>query len=82
MSYHRKKRVSLIEKGSFSGCGCIILILLLNVFIGSWSVNYLLEFFLDKTIAWGYAAGIGLFVGEFSIPVAFVMMLLEKAGIL
>lgn len=62
-------------------CGCVLLLLAFNVFIGGWSVNYLLEFFLEKTIPFLGAAAIGLFVGELSVPVAIVVALLKHFGV-
>ncbi len=63
-----------------SGCG--ILIIIFNIFVGGWSVNYLLEFFLNKTIPFVGAALIGLFSGEISIPVAVVIAILKYFGVL
>jgi hypothetical protein len=71
-----------MTRGSYLSCGCGLLIIILNLVGGAWSVNYLLEFFLDKTIAWGYAFLIGIFSGQFSIPIAVIMYLLEKGGVL
>ena len=63
-------------------CGCGILIIIFNIFVGGWSVNYLLEFFLNKTIPFVGAALIGLFAGEISIPVAVVIAILKYFGVL
>lgn len=65
----------------FANCGCVLLVLLLNLFIGGWSVNYLLLFFIDKTIPFIGAALIGLIVGEISIPVAVVIAILQYFGV-
>ncbi len=70
------------DDSSIFSCGCGFIILLFNLFIGGWSVNYLLLFFLDKTISGFGATLIGLFVGEFSIPVAVVIWLLKAFGAL
>jgi len=63
-------------------CGCVLLTLLFNLFIGGWSVNYLLLFFGSKTIPFIGAMLIGLFVGEISVPVAIVVAILRSFGIL
>lgn len=63
-------------------CGCVVALLVFNVWLGSWSVNYLLEFFLNKTIPFLGAALIGLFAGEVSIPVAVVVSVLKYFHIL
>ena len=56
-------------------CGCVILVI--NLLLGGWSVNYLLAIFLAKTIPFWGAMLLGLFVGEFSIPIAFVVAILK-----
>lgn len=63
-------------------CGCGVLLVLGNLFLGGWSVNYLLLFFLGKTIPFIGAALIGLFAGEISFPVACVVALLRYFGVL
>ena len=63
-------------------CGCALAMLIFNVWIGGWSVNYLLSFFLDKTIPFLGSALIGLFVGELSVPVAVVVAILRHFGVL
>lgn len=70
----------LSEAAMTGSCGCAIVIF--NLFIGGWSVNYLLGFFLDKSIPFIGAALIGLFAGEVSVPVAIVIWLLVAFGIL
>lgn len=55
-------------------------LIVFNLFVGGWSVNYLLLFFLDKTISFLGAMLIGLFVGEVSIPVAITIALLKWFG--
>jgi len=61
-------------------CGCILLIPLINLSVGGWSVHYLLNVFFDKDIPWYGDALIGLFVAELSIPVAIVIALLQWLG--
>jgi len=63
-------------------CGCAVALLVFNVFVGSWSVNYLLEFFLSKSIPFIGSALIGLFVGEISVPVAVVIAVLKYFHVL
>ena len=62
--------------------GCILSILLFNLLLGGWSVNFLLDFFLARTIPFVGAAGIGMVVGELSVPVAIVMFILVRYEIL
>lgn len=63
-------------------CGCWIVIVVFNIFVGAWSVNYLLLEFLGKTIPFLGAALIGLFAGEISVPVAIVVWLLKAFGVM
>ena len=64
-------------ESSIASCGCGVLLVLFNLWIGGWSVNYLLSFFADKTIPFLGAALIGLFTAEISVPVAIVIALLR-----
>ena len=61
-------------------CGCMLLLLVINLLAGGWSVNYILLAFLGKTIPFWGAALIGLFAGEISIPAAIVISLLKFFG--
>lgn len=71
------------EKESSAGaCGCYLLIFIFNLVLGGWSVNYLLLWLADKTIPFFWATVVGLFVGEFSVPVAFVVAILRWFGVL
>jgi hypothetical protein len=56
--------------------------LFVNLFIGAWSVNYLLMEFMGKQIPLLGAMVIGLFAGEVSIPVAVVVWILKACGVL
>lgn len=59
------------------GYGCLIL--LLNLLLGGWSVDYLLQF-LGKNIHWIGDVLIGLVIGQFTIPIALVIWLLQLFG--
>ena len=63
-------------------CGCGLLVLMTNVVLGAWSVNYLLGFFLEKTIPFLGAAAIGLVAGQFTFPVAVGVAILRWFGVL
>ncbi len=63
-------------------CGCYLLIFIFNLILGGWSVNYLLLWLADKTIPFFWATVVGLFVAEFSVPVAFVVAILRWFGVL
>lgn len=70
------------SENSLATCGCGILLIAFNIFVGSWSVNYLLGFFLNKTIPFLGAALIGLVAGEISVPVAVVIAILRHFGVM
>jgi hypothetical protein len=63
-------------------CGCYLVILLFNMIVGAWSVNYLLLEFLGRMIPFWGAALIGVFAGEISISVAIVVWLLKAFGVM
>lgn len=67
---------------SWFTCGCYSIILLLNLLFGGVSVNYLLEVFLSKTIPLFWAVVIGIFAGQFTIPVAVIVWVLKLTGVM
>jgi len=69
------------KSDSLASCGCGAVIFAFNVFIGGWSVNYLLAFFALKTIPFFWAAVIGFFAAELSVPVAVVIAILRSFGV-
>lgn len=60
-------------------CGCWVIILLLNLALGGWSVDLILSLF-DKDIHWIGDVLIGLVIGQFTIPIAIVIWLLQLFG--
>ena len=58
----------------------VIAILLINITVGAWSVIEILSWF-DKSIPLWASVLSGLFVGEFSIPVAIVGWFLKLFGV-
>jgi hypothetical protein len=63
-----------------TGIGAYIFILLLNISVGAWSVIEILSWF-GKSIPLIANVIIGLFVGEFSIPVAIIGYILKVCGV-
>ena len=51
-----------------------------NICIGGWSINQILSW-LGKNIPWYFDCLIGLFTGQFSIPVAIIGKILKCCGI-
>ena len=64
------------------GCGCWLIVLLINVSVGGWSVQYLIDVVFNEVIPFWGAAVIGLFVGELSIPAAIIVWLLKFFGVM
>jgi hypothetical protein len=62
------------------GCLPILIILVINLTIGAWSVIEILSWF-GKSIPLMGNVVIGLFVGEISIPVALVGWILKISGV-
>ena len=60
--------------------GCVmfsaqIALFITNILLGGWSIVYLAATLAHTQISWIGAIIIGLFVGQFSVPVAIVVML-------
>lgn len=58
----------------------MLFIIILNITVGAWSVIEILSWF-GKSIPLWVNALIGLFVGEFSIPVAIIGWILKICGV-
>jgi hypothetical protein len=61
-------------------CGCYIFVLIFNLLVGGWSVNYLL-LLLGKNIPFFWDTLIGIFTAEISVPVAVVVWILKSLGV-
>lgn len=62
------------------GCLPVLIILAINVSVGAWSVIQILSWF-GKSIPLLANIVIGLFVGEFSIPIAIIGKILKVCGV-
>ena len=67
-------------KSKNTGCLTVIIILLINLSIGAWSVIEILSWFGKSIPLWGNAL-IGLFTAEFSVPIAIVGWILRILGV-
>jgi len=65
---------------SIINCGCNMIILIIKILAGGWSVNFLLSLFNEK-IPFFWAAIVALFIGELTIPAAIVIKILIRFGI-
>jgi hypothetical protein len=63
-------------------CGCGIALLVFNLVLGGWSVNYLLDVIFEKTIPFFWAMVIGLFSGQFTVPIAIIVKILEAFNVI
>jgi hypothetical protein len=63
-----------------AGWVTVIIISLINISIGAWSISEILSWF-GKSIPLIGSAIIGLFAGEISIPVAIIGWILKICGI-
>ena len=62
------------------GCLIPIILVITNLTLGGWSVNMILSWF-GKDIPFIADSVIGLFVGEFSFPIAIVGSILKAFGV-
>jgi len=62
------------------GCAFYVFIIALNLTLGAWSLIQILSWF-GKSIPLLYNVIIGLFTGEFSIPIAIVGKILKACGV-
>lgn len=69
------------ETLTLANCGCVLILFVTNLVLGGWSVNLLLDVFLHKMLPFGWAVVIGLFTGEFTVPVAIIVAILRHFGI-
>lgn len=68
------------ENAGFT-CGCMVLIVLLNLSIGAWCAQYLLLTWFAKDIPWYADMIIGLFLGELTIPLTVITFILKTFGV-
>jgi hypothetical protein len=63
---------------SLGGC---LLVALVNVTIGAWSVHYCLAFIFNKYVPWYIDVLIALFAAELTIPLAITLWILSFFGV-
>ena len=67
-------------KNENAGCFTVIVILLINLSIGAWSISEILSWF-GESIPLIASVIIGLFAGEISIPIAIIGWVLRICGV-
>lgn len=72
------------DSGVFALIGCVVQLVLVGLvfYFGGVCVNYLLAFFVHKTIPLFWAMVLSLFTAELSTPVAIILWILVSTGIL
>lgn len=68
------------DAGGPIGCLLLLAVLAVNFFIGGYCVNYVLASLTAHPTSIILAGIIGLFVGEFTIPLAIICWILRLAG--
>jgi hypothetical protein len=63
------------------GCGCFLLVLLVNLSIGAFAFDYALSSILGKDIPWFGDMICGLFLGELAIPAMVICWVMRLCGI-
>ncbi|MBD5589275.1 hypothetical protein [Clostridium botulinum] len=62
------------------GCSAFIILFIINITIGTWSIIEILSWF-GKSIPLWSSILLGLFTGEFSIPIAIIGKILKICGV-
>jgi hypothetical protein len=63
------------------GCGCMVIVALLNVTLGGVLFDYCLQSYFGKDIPWYGDAACGLVTAEFVLPFAIVAFILKLCGV-
>ena len=82
----KNKNLRTQKGGSDAGviggtCGCYIAVIIFNLALGAWSLNYCLQSFIGHTIDTWIAVLVGLFVAEITFPVAIICVILNACGV-
>lgn len=72
MKHHRRTFGTYIT----TQLGCLLLVLIFNLCVGGWSVDYILKF-LGRDVPFIVDALIGLFVAQLSVPIAVVLWIFQ-----
>lgn len=70
-------RYQMSKSADASCCVIMVFITVMNVIFGGMSVNYLLSVFAGNVLPGVWAIIVGLFVGEFTIPLSIVVWILK-----
>ena len=62
--------------------GCASIVLALNAVLGRWSINYILTSFDYQPVGGVMSFVAGIFLGQFTIPLAILVWVARASGIL
>lgn len=62
-------------------CSCLLVLLIVNLLLGGFCLNYTLNFCIGKKIPFVAAAPLGVILGEFTIPAACICAVCDLAGV-
>lgn len=62
-------------------CGCLIILLILNLTLGAVCVQYDLYSLWGAELPWYGNVGIGLVAGEVAVPIAIVCWIVRQCGV-
>ena len=68
-------------KTGIGGFGCFLLVLVFNVVIGGYCLNYVMATVFGKTMSLLMAGLISLVLGEFTVPAALICFVLRAFGV-
>ena len=69
------------DEASACSCGCMLLILLCNLLLGGICTDYSLWFYFGIHIPFVACIVIGLFLGQFAVPLAVIAWVLHLCGV-
>jgi hypothetical protein len=75
------KRNSNGNAVALSGCGCWLVVVLVNLTLGAWCFNYCLGIIWGTQLPLGLAMIGGLFLGPVAIPAAVICWLIQLSGV-
>lgn len=64
-----------------SGCGCLVVFLIINFTLGAWCFDYCLNAVFGKDVSWGLDLLGGLVLGEITIPATIILAICHAAGV-
>ena len=71
----------MAKKDGAGGCGCLILILVVNLTLGGFCADYSLGYYFGADAPWYGDAALGLVGGQVLIPATVLAWVLKLAGV-